>query len=59
MKKNRILRPVLALALLCAIPACTTTHVIPVRPYVKSKPVTIRNDAPEATVFQGPNGAER
>ena len=59
MKKNHILRSVLALSLLFAITACsTTTHVIPVRPYVKSKPVSVKSDAPETTVFQGPRGAE-
>lgn len=57
MKKNHILRPILALALLVAIPACTTTHVIPVRPYSKpSKPSVKYSDAPETTVFQGPRG---
>lgn len=56
MKKNHILRPVLALALLCAIPACTTTtHVIPIRTYSKPKPVKV-SDEPETTVFQGPRG---
>jgi hypothetical protein len=59
MKKNHILRPILAMTLLFAISACsTTTHVIPVRPYVKSKPVSVKSDAPENTVFQGPRGGE-